>query len=125
SKSLRLDYLQYKELLQMTQLRAGALSKEAEGRLKRGEVINQLIIQEKNKPVSLEEQVLYLYALNKGLLDNLSISQIKRFKNEILSFVNKNYPEFCSSLRSTHELTEEMKKALDNCFKLYFDESLK
>jgi len=125
SKSLRLDYLQYKELLQMTQLRAGALSKEAEARIKRGEAINQLIIQEKNRPVSLEEQVLYLYALNKGILDNLSTSQIKRFKIEIFDFVNKNYPEFALELRSTHQFTEAMKQKLDDIFKLYFEEILK
>ena len=35
SKSLRLEYLQYQELLQMTQLRSGGLSKESEMRLKR------------------------------------------------------------------------------------------
>ncbi len=63
SKSLRLDYLQYKELLQMTQLRTTGLSKEAELRLKRGEAINQLIVQDKNKPVALEEQIIYLFAL--------------------------------------------------------------
>ncbi|MEI6631871.1 MAG: F0F1 ATP synthase subunit alpha, partial [bacterium] len=67
SKTLRLDYLQYKELLQMTQLRTTGLSKEAESRLKRGEAINQLIIQDKNKPVALEEQIVYLYALSLGV----------------------------------------------------------
>src|SRR4030043_729908 len=66
SKSLRLDYLQYKELLQMTQLRATGLSKEAEARLKRGGRISQLIAQDKNKPVSIEQQIIYLSALNKG-----------------------------------------------------------
>jgi len=125
SKSLRLDYLQYKELLQMTQLRAGALSKEAEARLKRGEAINQLIIQEKNSPVSLEEQVIYLYTLNKGILDNLSANQIKKFKFEILGFLNKNYPDFVTQLRANHQLTIEMKQKLDDILKLYFEEVFK
>jgi F0F1-type ATP synthase alpha subunit len=58
-------------------------------------------------------------------LDNLSASQIKRFKAEIFDFVNKNYPEFSLQLRSTHQLSEEMKEKLDSIFKLYFEELLK
>ena len=125
SKSLRLDYLQYKELLQMTQLRTTGLSKEAEARLRRGEAINQLIIQDKNKPVSLEEQIIYLYALIKGLLDNLAASQIRQFRQEILEFIKKRYPEFCAKVRSTMDLDDELKSVLDSCLKDYFSEAIK
>lgn len=125
SKSLRLDYLQYKELLQMTQLRATGLSKEAEARLKRGEAINQLIIQDKNKPVAIEEQIIYLYALNKGILDNLSTVQIKKFKREILAFVSELFPQYASGIRSERTLTEEIKEKLDNALRQYLKQILK
>jgi len=125
SKSLRLDYLQYKELVQMTQLRTTGLSKEAELKLKRGEVMNQLIIQDKNKPVSLEEQVIYLYALNKGMLDDISINQVKDFKRDILSFILKHHPQFCASLRNTRELDDELKNQLQEGFKKYLNEIMK
>ena len=125
SKSLRLDYLQYKELLQMTQLRTTGLSKEAEARLKRGEAINQLIVQDKNTPVAMEEQVIYLYALTKGLLDNLSSVQIKQFRQLILPFFNKTRSDFSAKLRETKELSEELKKKLEEGLKEYFMENLK
>jgi F-type H+-transporting ATPase subunit alpha len=125
SKSLRLDYLQYKELVQMTQLRTTGLSKEAELKLKRGEIINQLIVQDKNKPVSLEEQVVYLYALSQGLLDNLSVNQIRDFKMKILSFVLKLYPQFCFVLRNTGELSDEIKGQLQEGLKAYLKEIMK
>jgi F-type H+-transporting ATPase subunit alpha len=119
TKSLRLDYLQYKELLQMTQLRTTGLSKEAEARLKRGEAINQLIIQDKNKPVSIEKQVVYLYALSSGILDSLSANQIKRFKEEILVHIEKVYPGFSAELRQGQELTDEIKQKLELGLKEY------
>lgn len=125
SKSLRLDYLQYKELLQMTQLRTTGLSKEAEVRLKRGEAINQLIVQDKNKPVAIEEQVIYLYALNKGILDNLSTSQVRQFKKEIFAFVNKLYPEYSNTLRDTKDLNDQMKQKLEEILKEYLEELIK
>lgn len=122
SKSLRLDYLQYKELLQMTQLRTTGLSKEAELRLKRGEAINQLIVQDKNKPVAIEKQVICLYALSKGILDTLSTAQIRQFKNEIPAFIQKNYPEYYALLRESKELNDEMKARLEQALKDYLKE---
>lgn len=120
SKSLRLDYLQYKELLQMTQLHSGGLSKEAEVRLKRGESINQLIVQDKNKPVPMEEQIVFLYALNRGILDKFPVAQIKQFKQEILPFIRKRSPGFCSKIRNSQELTDDLKENLNDCLKEYF-----
>jgi F-type H+-transporting ATPase subunit alpha len=125
SKSLRLDYLQYKELLQMTQLRTTGLSKEAETRLKRGEAINQLIVQDKNKPVSLEEQIIYLYALSRGVLDNLSVIQAKQFKQEIFAFVNHRCPEFAAAIRQSRELGDELKAGLEESLKEYLKETFK
>ena len=122
SKSLRLDYLQYRELVQMTQLRATGLSKEAESRLKRGEVMNHLIVQSKNQPVSIEEQIIYLYALNKGILDSLSASQIKQFRRDILPFIQKRHPEFCPRLREGHELSDDLKESLEDTLKVYLTE---
>jgi F-type H+-transporting ATPase subunit alpha len=125
SKSLRLDYVQYKELLQMTQLRATGLSKDAEAKLKRGEAINQLIIQDKNRPIQIEEQILYLYALNHGMLDNLSTSQIRQFREEIPSFINTRNPGFISEIHKTHQLSDANKADLENYLQEYFKSILK
>lgn len=118
SKSLRLDYLQYKELLQMTQLRTTGLSKEAESRLKRGEAINQLITQYKNQPVSLEAQIVYLFALSLGMLDSLSASQIQQFRKEILDFVKGKCPGF-DAMRRTQELDDTLKEELEAALREY------
>jgi F-type H+-transporting ATPase subunit alpha len=120
SKSLRLDYLQYKELLQMTQLRTSGISKEAENKLKRGEAINQLIVQDKNRPVSLEEQIIFLYALSKGMLDNLTSMKVKEFKRVILNFVNMQYPEYSGVIRETKELSDGVKQKLEQVLQEYF-----
>ncbi|OGW74898.1 MAG: F0F1 ATP synthase subunit alpha [Omnitrophica bacterium RBG_13_46_9] len=121
SKSLRLEYLQYKELVQMTQLHATGLSKEAEAKLRRGDAINQLIIQDKNKPVSMEEEILFLYALNSGVLDMLSTAQIDKFKKEILTFVSKRFPEFCARVRQTRDMSDDIKMKLDEALRAYLE----
>jgi F-type H+-transporting ATPase subunit alpha len=123
SKELRLGYLHYRELLQMTQLRATSLSKEAEKTLKRGEIITQLLIQPKNKPVEIEEQVIYLYALNLGLLDNLSSSQVNKFKEECFLKIKRETSEVIDNLRKNKVLTDEIKKRISEQLKKYMEEN--
>jgi len=125
SKSLRLDYLQYKELLQMTQLRTSGLSKEAEERLRRGEAINQLITQDKNRPVSIEEQIIYLYSLNQGWLDNLSTGQIRQFRLNILTYTQQMKPEFCLKIRQSKDLSDDLKGILEEVLAAYLREEVK
>ena len=76
---LRLEYLQYKELVRMTQLKT-TLSDEAAARIRRGEVITELLMQYKHEPSPIEEQIMHLYAVRKGLLDPLSNQALKKIQ---------------------------------------------
>lgn len=120
SKNFRLDYLQYQELLQMTRLRTSGLSQEAQARLKRGEIITQLIIQDKNKPVSIEQQIVYLYALTSNILDGLSQQEIERFKDEFTQFIQKEYPGLFPELRESQSLSDEHKRQIAEALKKFF-----
>ncbi len=118
SGRLRLEYVQYQELLQMTQLRTN-LSAEAEGRLKRGEAITALLMQPKHQPVAMEDQILQLYALRRGVLDTLSASQIRQFKQEFGPAVREAAPKLVEELREQRVLSPEMKRTLDEALKRY------
>jgi F-type H+-transporting ATPase subunit alpha len=122
SKDFRLEYLQYQELLQITRLRATGLSEEAQARLKRGELITQLIRQDKHCPVPLEGQIIYLFALNLGMLDTLSSDGINRFKREILQFIKNRHPQVIKEISSTRTLTEENEKKLGEVLLEFFEQ---
>ncbi len=120
SERLRLEYIQYQELLQMTQLRTSGISKEAQEKLKRGQAITQLLIQDKNRPLSMEAEIIYLFALSIGVLDNLSGADIKKFKDEFIAKVSEWYPDLLPELRSSKVLTdsaiEKLYEALGRVF---------
>lgn len=120
SKSLRLDYLQYQELLQMTQLRSGNVSKESEARLKRGQALSQILMQNKNQPSPMVVQIFLLIALNLGMLDSLSAQKIVRFQKEIFDFVSKADPQAVQELERTHVLTP-VKDRIEKSLKQYFE----
>jgi len=121
SKSLRLEYLQYQELLQMSQLRSGGLSKDAEAKMKRGEALSQLLMQNKNLPISVPEQIFCLIALSKGVLDAIPASAIRKFRNEILAFAIKRDPKTIEELTATQKMTDQAKQKMTEILQGYFE----
>ncbi len=120
SKMLRLEYLQYQELLAMTQLRSGGLSKDSEQRLKRGEALSHLLTQYKNSPISVPEQVFCLIALSNGLLDGLSGELVKKFRADILEFIGVEEGEALAELQKTKKLADGSKEKFLAAIKKYF-----
>jgi len=122
SKDFRLEYLRYQELLRMTQIQSTGLSEEAQARLKKGELITQLISQDKNKPIPLEGQVIYLFALSLGMLDTLPSSSITKFKDEVLQFTKEKNSELIKEIVSTHTLTDNNKEQLGEVLLEYIEQ---
>jgi len=120
SKMLRLEYLQYQELLQMTQLRSGGISKESEQKLKRGEALSHLLTQYKNRPISVPEQVFCLMALSSGFLDGLPAEDVKKYRAEIQAFVGSEEPELLKELIASRKLTESTKEKFQRVINHYF-----
>ncbi len=120
SKMLRLEYLQYQELLQMTQLRSGGLSKDSEQRMKRGEALSFLLTQHKNRPISVPEQIFCLIALSNGLLDGLSAEEVRKYRGEVQAFVASADPALLQGLLDTKKVDDTSKERFLNIIRNYF-----
>jgi len=121
TQDLSLQYIQYRELLKATKLRAG-ISESLNKRLAHGEKIERILIQENNKPSEIAEQLILYYALNKGVLDAISDEKCEDFKANILSFARKNFPSLVNKLDEEKKLTDEDKSRLNECIVMFFKE---
>jgi len=119
-KDLGLGYIQYRETIKATRLRAG-ISEDLNKRLRHGEKIERIFMQEKNKPSPIEEQLLLFYALQKGALDIITNEQCYYFKSNILEFAKKKHPGLVSALKKNKELTPEERDSLKGCVVEFFE----
>ena len=119
SSSLRRDNMQYAEVARLSKLQSG-LSKEADWILKRGQAMTTLMQQPQNQPVSLGEEVVLLYALKMGALDNLDAVARSRFQSEIMAVVRKLDPSLLGEIEAKPELTPSIDKRLSEVIKAYF-----
>ncbi|MBF0595796.1 MAG: F0F1 ATP synthase subunit alpha [Candidatus Omnitrophica bacterium] len=119
SAMLRLEYVQYMELLKVTRFKTGT-STDVDQRLKYGEVLTQLFIQDKSHPRTREEEMIFLYALRRKVLELLSPDEIERFKENILRFSRENYPLMLEHLLAQQRLTPDITTGIDECLVAFF-----
>jgi F-type H+-transporting ATPase subunit alpha len=111
SGPLRLEYLQYRELLRISKLKAGH-SDETIEKLKRGAILTEILRQDKDKPVSQEIQVIIFYAFNKKMMNELTIPEVQIFQDELLDFALKKNPDLLKLIREKRKLEPEIEKGI-------------
>lgn len=124
SAMLRFEYLQYNELLKVTRFKTN-ISEDVIQQLKHGEIMTELFIQDKNNPVSLAEELMFLYALRRKVLDTLSRDEIGSFKSGILKFVKEKSPALIKELLDNKKIDVRMEGLLDDCISNFLNQVLK
>lgn len=84
--NLRIDLAQYNELKAFAQF-GSDLDEDTKAILARGERVTELLKQKQYSPMPVEEQVVSIYAVSKGFVDDVSIDELARFEKELLAFM--------------------------------------
>lgn len=101
--TLRLDLASYRELEAFAQF-GSDLDKATQNKLNRGARTVEVLKQDLHKPLKVEKQVMILYALTRGFLDDIPVSDIQRFESEMNSWLDSNRPEVLAELVKTKKL---------------------
>lgn len=109
--TLKLAYSQYKELQAFAQF-GSDLDADTKDRLAKGERIVEVLKQPNASPISVEHQVMIMYAVNNGYLKEIPVENIKEFEGEFYHFMDDAHPQVAESIRKTKELSAEMEEVL-------------
>lgn len=112
SGPLRLEYLQYRELLRISKLKTTGHSDETLEKLKRGAILTEILRQDKDKPVQQESQVIIFYAFNKKILNELTIPEVRVFQDEIWDYATEKNQGLLKLLREKRKLDPEIEKGI-------------
>jgi F-type H+-transporting ATPase subunit alpha len=97
---LKLELAQFAELEAFAQF-ASDLDQATQNQLARGARLRELLKQPQGSPLSVAEQVAIVYAGINGLIDDLEVSQIKKFSANLISYLGSSKPEYGNSVAST------------------------
>lgn len=111
SGTLRLDLAQYRELQAFAQF-ASDLDEASRKQLERGQRMVELLKQPPYSPLSVEKQVVLIFAGTKGCLDDVAVSKIREFEDGIYPFIEAKYPDLFEQIRSKKALDAELEEKL-------------
>jgi F-type H+-transporting ATPase subunit alpha len=109
---LKLDMGQYREVAAFAQFGTAELDKATRSQLERGQRIQEVLKQSQFVPVPLEKQVMILYAVINGYLDDIPVVKMSAFETEFYRFMEASYTSLGKSIAATKELSADTEEAL-------------
>ena len=80
--------------------------------LDRGARLVELLKQPQYRPMTLEQQVMVIYAGTKGYIDDIPLARVQEFQNAFLKYVDTSAPQLRSTLAEKKELSDDLEKQL-------------
>lgn len=110
--TLRLSLAQYRELAAFAQF-GSDLDRETKAQLDRGARVTEMLKQGQYQPLSMAQEVVSLYAVNNGFLDEVSVEDVTRYEHEMLGYLNNHCSIILTRLEKEQKLTDDLKEELD------------
>jgi F-type H+-transporting ATPase subunit alpha len=114
--TLRLELAQYREMAAFAQF-GSDLDQATQRQLSRGSRLVELLKQGQYEPLAIEKQVLIIFAGTNGFVDELPVTALKKYEQELYSFVESRHPDIFADLLKKRELDNDlrakMKQALE------------
>ena len=116
SGGLKGDMSQYRELAAFAQFGTSDLDAATRRQLERGQRATEVLKQDQFTPLSLAEEVVVINALTGGALDDVPVSKVRAFENELRKYLGSNERDLMAEIQGTPvmtpELSERVKKVL-------------
>ena len=109
--TLRLDLAQYRELAAFAQF-GSELDKATQAQLARGQRLTQLLKQDQFSPLSVEKQVLVIFAGTNGYLDDIDVSEVERFQRDLLAFADAHGGALLNQIATKKAIDDEIRDRL-------------
>jgi F-type H+-transporting ATPase subunit alpha len=120
--TLRLALAQYREMAAFAQF-GSDLDVSTQRQLNRGARLVEILKQGQYVPLPVEKQVVAIFAVNNGYVDEYATTDVQRYETEMISFMESSYADVLSTLAEKKAIDDELegkiKAALDE-FKSQF-----
>ncbi|MGN0709182.1 MAG: F0F1 ATP synthase subunit alpha [Anaerovoracaceae bacterium] len=111
SSKLKLILSQYRELESFSQF-GSDIDPQTKQRLDHGRVLMEILKQRQYQPLSLENQVMIMYAAVNNYLDDIKLESLNSFEQQFYMYMEDHFPKVGQTIAKTEDLDEETEKQL-------------
>ena len=105
---LRLALAQYRELATFAQFGTADLDAATRAQLARGQLATEVLKQAQYVPLSLANEVVVLFAVNEGLMEDVEIEKVGAFEEQLLRYVAGNHPDILTAIDDSKDISDEV-----------------
>ncbi|EYF05590.1 F0F1 ATP synthase subunit alpha [Chondromyces apiculatus] len=116
--TLRLDLAQYRAMAAFAQF-ASDLDAKTRAQLERGARMVEILKQGQYVPLSVEKQVLIVYAGVNGFLDDQPVSALSRFESELFAFIEQKHPQIFKDIADKKAIDDDLKTRINEAIKAF------
>ena len=109
--TMRLDLAQYREMAAFAQF-GSDLDKATQAQLSKGERLVEILKQDQYEPLPVEKQVAIVYAANAGYLDEIPVSECRRYERDLHAYLDDRHPGVLQSIREQKVLDDDLEAKL-------------
>jgi F-type H+/Na+-transporting ATPase subunit alpha len=109
---LKLDMGQYREVAAFAQFGTSELDKATQQQLERGVRIQEVLKQKQFAPVPLDHQVMMLYAVTNGYVDDIAVDKLASFEKDLFQFMAVSYPQIGEAIALSKNISIESEDLL-------------
>jgi F-type H+-transporting ATPase subunit alpha len=106
--TLRLELAQYREMAAFAQF-GSDLDQATQRQLNRGSRLVELLKQGQYQPLPVEKQILIIFAGTNGFVDELPLTALKKYEQELYSFVESRHPDVFAEILKKRELDGDLR----------------
>jgi F-type H+-transporting ATPase subunit alpha len=117
--TLRLDLAQYRDLAAFAQFGTEQLDKATQAQLARGARLLEILKQDQYQPLSVEKQVVILFAGGNKYLDDLPVSDCRKYEAGLYPFLETNFAALLKDIREKKALDDSIKAELTGALGAY------
>ena len=119
--TLRIDLAQFRELEAFAQF-GSDLDKATQAQLNRGRRLVEVLKQQQYQPLSVERQVLILFAGTNGYLDDLAVTDVGAYERQLYEFFEVRHTSIVERLTEQKKMDDQLKTDITNAVKEFTDQ---
>ena len=108
---LRLELAQFRELAAFAQF-SSDLDKDTKDRIERGKRLTEILKQDQYAPLSMESQVVIIFATINGFLDDVEIEKVKDFEKDLLEYMKEKNKNVLDTIAKEEDISKETDEKL-------------
>ena len=105
---LRLALAQYRELATFAQFGTADLDAATRAQLAQGQLATEVLKQAQYVPLSLANEVVILFAVNEGLMQDVEIEKVGAFEDQLLRYISSSHPDILASITESNDISDEV-----------------